>query len=336
MRAIVRIFSVIAVLAGPGIANAGGAGPQPVELGRVDGLRDILLRDGAALVQGAAGDYRIVALPDGKLALVPVPPAEKSPVPADMIPHAALVSGVQDIRAAWFAGSTGRYDHGVLGDAIEASVLKVETRAGEILSYELPADSVFEDLTPRLADLDGDGGDEVIVVLSRAGAGAAVAVFGVRGGVLVQVAASPAIGLSNRWLNPVGAGDFDGDGRKEIAVVRTPHIGGILILYRIEGDRLVEFARRGGYSTHAMGSTVLGMGAVLDLDGDGADDILLPGQSRSELFGVSYVGGTFRTIWNTPNRARIVTSVIVADIDANGISDVLYGLADGSVRLLPR
>lgn len=336
MWVVVRVFLQLAVLVCPGIVYAGGSAPVPVDLGRVDGLRDIRLRDGAALVQGAVGDYQIVALPDGKLALAPVPPAEPAPVPADLIPHAALVFGAKDIKAAWLAGATRRYDHGVLGDAVEASTLKVETRAGEILSYELPADSVFEDLTPRFADLDDDGGDEVIVVLSRIDAGAAVAVFGVRGGKLALVATSPSIGQSNRWLNPVGAGDFDGDGRKEIAIVRTPHIGGILILYRIEGDRLVEFARRAGYSTHAMGSTVLGMGAVLDLDGDGADDILLPNQNRNELFGVGYSGGTFRTIWNTPNRERIVTSVVVADIDANGTSDVLYGLADGSVRLLPR
>lgn len=336
MRLIVRIFLFAAVLAVPGIVDASGVGPRPVELGRVDGLRDIRLRDGAALVEGSVGDYRVVALPDGKLALAPVPPAENAPVPADMIPHAALVSGVRDIRTAWLAGATRRYNHGVLGDAVEASALKVETWAGEILSYELPADSVFEDLTPRLADLDGDGGDEVIVVRSRLAAGAAVAVFGIREGKLAPVAESPAIGLANRWLNPVGAGDFDGDGRQEIAVVRTPHIGGILILYRIEGDRLVEFARRGGYSTHAMGSTVLGMAAVLDLDGDGADDILLPDQSHSDLLGVGYAGGTFHTIWNTPNRKRIVTSVVIADVDGKGGADVLYGLADGSVRMLPR
>jgi hypothetical protein len=35
-----------------------------------------------------------------------------------------------------------------------------------------------------------------------------------------------------RRLNPVGFGDFDGDGAMEVAYVQTPHIGGILIVMR--------------------------------------------------------------------------------------------------------
>ena len=339
MRSSILATAVVVALFLPWSAPTTGAAPaapRPVEVGQVAGLQDVLLRDGAVLVRAAAGDYLIVSLPDGKLGLAPVPPAEKIPIPADIIPHSAIVPGALDIKAVWLAGPTARYDHGVLGDAIEAAALKVETGAGKILTYQLPANSVFEDLTPRLADLDGDGHDEIVVVRSSAGAGAAVAVLGIRDDKLDLVAESPAIGLAYRWLNPVGAGDFDGDGKKDIAVVQTPHLGGVLILYRIEGDRLVEFARQTGYSTHAIGSTVLGMAAVLDLDGDGADDILLPDQTRRELLGIGYADGKFRVLWTVLNRDRIVTSVVIADVDGNGIPDVLYGLNDGSVRMLPR
>lgn len=335
MRRIAAFVALFGVLLAHQPASAGDGGPQPVELGRIDGLQDILLRDGVVLLRAASGDYGILSLPRGKPALAPMPPPEQGPVPMDIIPHAAVVSGARDIAAAWLAGPTGLYGHGILGDAIEASALKVETRDGRILSYRLAAKSVFEDLTPRLADIDGDDRDEIVVVRSHVDAGAAVAVFGLREGKLVLVAESEPIGQPNRWLNPVGAGDFDGDGRTEIAVVRTPHIGGILILYRIEGDRLVEIARRSGYSTHAIGSTVLGMAAVLDLDGDGADDIVLPDQARRTLHAVAFAGGTFRTIWKVPGRERIATSVVAADFDGNGRPDLVYGLADGSVRLLP-
>lgn len=324
------------LLLAPAAGHTGGSGPQPVDLGRIEGLRDIVVRDGVVRLGTASGDYEIVALPDGKPGLAPVPEPQPAPLPSGLIPHATITAGERDIRETWLADPTDRYGHGVLGDGIEASALKAKTASGEILTYRLPGDSVFEDLTPRLADIDGDGSDEIIVVRSYLQAGAALAVFGIRGGKLDLVAESAAIGLPNRWLNPVGAGDFDGDGHKEIAVVRTPHIGGILIFYRMADGRLTEIARRPGFSTHAMGSTVLGMAAVLDLDGDGADDILLPGQTRTELFGIGYAGGVFRTIWNTPNQGRIVTSVAVADVDGNGAADVVYGLEDGSVMLLPR
>lgn len=336
MRPPAIAVALLVALVLPGATQSAGLGPQPVEVGRVPALQDILLRDGAVLVRAAAGDYQVVALPDGKLGLAPVPPAEKTPIPADIIPHAAIVPGARDIKAAWLAGPTARYDHGVLGDAIEAAALKVETGAGEILSYQLPDDAVFEDLTPRLADLDGDGRDEIVVVRSAAGSGAAVAVFGIRDDVLALIAESPAIGRSHRWLNPVGAGDFDGDGSVELAVVRTPHIGGILILYRWLGDALVEIARRAGVSNHAMGSTVLGMSAILDLDGDGADEILLPDQQHRTLFAFGFSDGTLAARWGIAHGERIVTSLALANVDGDGAPDVVYGLQDGSVMLLRR
>ncbi len=326
-------FLLAAALAAP-LAHAGP--PSISDIGRIGGLRDIFLRDGVVIVRGEAGDYEIATLPGGKIALAPVAPPEVVAAPSDIIPHAKVIEGVRNIRATWLAGPTKRYSHGVLGDAVEASALKVELANGGIVSLELAEDSVFEDLTPRIADVDGDGSDEIIVVRSYLSRGAAVAVYRLAGGKLFRQAESDPIGQAFRWLNPVGTGDFDGDGRTEIAVVETPHIGGILIFYRIEGDRLVEIARRPGFSTHAMGSTVLGMAAVLDLNGDGASDVVLPDQGQKVLKAVSYANGEFKTLWSIPNDTRIVTSVVVSDIDGKGSPDLVYGLADGRVILVAR
>jgi hypothetical protein len=338
MRPTAPFLTLLTALALSGVAQAAGLGPQPVLLGKVDGLKDILIVDGAPVLKAEAGDYQILIVPGGKLALAPVPLPEPDimPTPSDIIPHARIVQGARDIRAAWFALPTDRYGHGVLGDGIEAAALKVEIASGEILSHKLTGDSVFEDLTPRLADIDGDGRDEIIAVRSYQDGGAAVALFGVRGRQLIRLAETDPIGMPYRWLNPVGAGDFDGDGETEIAVVRTPHIGGILILYRWRDGDLTEVARRFGFSSHAMGSTVLGMSAVLDIDGDGGDEILVPDQGRTDLKAVSYAGGHFRVLWSIPNDASIATSIVTADVDGHGGADILYGLADGSVMLLSR
>ncbi len=338
MRFIASSLVLLAALVPHAMALAAGLGPQPVLLGKVDGLKDVLIVDGAPVLKAEAGDYQILLMPDGKLALAPVPSPESgvTPTPSDIIPHARIVRGARNIRAAWFASPTERYGHGVLGDRIEASALKVETASGEFLVYSLTDDSVFEDLTPRLADIDGDGRDEIIAVHSYGDSGAAVALFGIRDGELVRLAESNPIGMPNRWLNPIGAGDFDGNGMSEIAVIQTPHIGGILILYRWQGERLTETTRRFGFSTHAMGSTVLGMSALLDLDGDDSDEILVPDQGRTDLKAVSYAGGHFRVLWSIPNDANIATSIVTADVDGHGGADILYGLADGSVMLLSR
>jgi hypothetical protein len=140
------------------------------------------------------------------------------------LPQSRVVSGVRDIAVVWLAGATNRYQHGVLGDDLEASRLMIEMRDGRSLSVELPAERVFEDLEPRLADLDGDNKDEILVVESDTHLGASLTVYGVVDGCLMRRA------------------------------VR---------LYHFTLPTLSQFAKVGGVSTHRIGSTELGLGQVV-------------------------------------------------------------------------
>ena len=140
-----------------------------------------------------------------------------------------------NIRAAWYSSPTGRYDHGVLGDAIEGGGLTVRLADGKTVELLLPETEVFEDITPRLVDLNGDGNAEVIAILSSLQKGGALAVYGIKGGKLALLAKTPFIGQSRRWLNIAGIADYDGGGGPEIALVKTPHIGGELQIWRFDG-----------------------------------------------------------------------------------------------------
>lgn len=239
-----------------------------------------------------------------------------------------VVHGRQNIAAAWLTGATDRYRHGALGDAIEASGMAAELADGRRLSLELDAGSVFEDRYPRLADLDGDGTDEILVVHSYLDRGAALAVLGIVDGGLAILAETPAIGTANRWLNPIGAADFDGDGMTEIAVVRTPHIGGMLMLYRWQDGRLTEAYRQPGFSNHALGTRELGLAAIFDADGDGIADLAVPGADRRSLRVVSFAGGMFRELARTAHATPIVSAIVAAPL-ASG-AGLTYSLADGS------
>ncbi len=221
------------------------------------------------------------------------------------IPHARIVHGKGNIATAWLAEATRRYGHGVLGDDIEAAALVVVTREGKRHTLRLTDESVFEDLTPRLADIDGDGRDEVWTVRSDATDGARLEAYGLISGAVQRVFAADPIGKGYRWLNPVGIDDFDGDGRKEAAYVQTPHIGGILTIVRPHGSRLVVVARARGYSNHALGSTRLDLAAVADLDGDGSADIVLPDQERRQLVVVSLVNGALVERWRSASGAVV-------------------------------
>ena len=159
------------------------------------------------------------------------------------------VAGQAQVASATYTQPTTRHDHGVLGDAVEWGALQLQLVDGRVVTHVLPADLVFEDTAPRLADLDGDGAPEVIVVESAQTQGARLAVWGAAG----RITATPHIGRRNRWLAPVGAADLDGDGRIEIAFVDRPHLARVLRVWRYAAGALTEVASADGVSNHQIG-----------------------------------------------------------------------------------
>ncbi|MDR7124823.1 VCBS repeat-containing protein [Pseudotabrizicola sp. 4114] len=157
----------------------------------------------------------------------------------------------QEIVAAELVAPTGRYAHAVLGDALEWGGLELTLSDGQRLRFTLPDSHVFEDITARLGDFDGDGLPEVMVVETSVTQGAALAIYDAGG----RRAATPYIGQPNRWLAPSGWGDFDGDGRIEIAYVDRPHLARELVFVRLVGKALTEIARAPGFTNHRIGES---------------------------------------------------------------------------------
>lgn len=207
---------------------------------------------------------------------------EPDAAPADALPDGRIaVAKNGDIRQAWFARPTRRYAHGVLGDAIEAGSLVVVTASGSRLEAILPDNQVFEDITPRIADLDGDGSNEVITIRSSTGGGAAVAIFGLADTGLTLLGASSENGRANRWLNIAGLVPRP-DGGLTLYGVRTPHIGGRLFSLNFRNGTVSESNDiASDVSNHIIGSRELGMSAVGTF-GDRVE-LVLPSQDRRRL-----------------------------------------------------
>jgi hypothetical protein len=188
----------------------------------------------------------------------------------------ARADGPSGIVAAWYEDPTTRYAHGVLGDAVEAGTLAAQLDdfpnciTGRIT---LPETEVFEDLAPRLADLDGDGRAEIIVVQSHRDLGARLVVYGLTpdGQNLRLLAATPNIGQRNRWLAPIGAADLDGDGRVEIAYIDRPHLARTLRVWRYAGGTLTAIAAATGLTNHRIGEAFI-TGGIRDC-GEGPEMI---------------------------------------------------------------
>lgn len=249
----------------------------------------------------------------------PVTAVERRP---GQLPGSRITRGEQNIAAAWLAEPTARYDHGVLGDALEAARLVVETGSGKTLVHELPASRVFEDLHPRLVDLNDDGKDEILLVETDSRRGASLAVYGAMNGNVARISMTPFLGQSHRWLNPLGVGDFDADGRLDIALVATPHIGGRLRLYRTTTPTLTQFAEAGGVSTHSIGSTELELGRVVH-NAD-RDRVLLPDQFHNSLLLLEWTPRGIRQL-----ARQVLPAAIVTSLQPTGSNRWRFQIADG-------
>ena len=199
---------------------------------------------------------------------------------------AGAASAGETITAAVYGDPTTRYDHGVLGDAVEWGSLTLDTSEGRRLTFVLPRERVFEDLAPRLADLDRDGRPEVIVVESHRNFGARLAVYGMDG----LIAAHDWIGRRNRWLAPIGAADLDGDGTVDIAYVDRPHLAKTIRILSWRDGGLAEVARLPGYSNHRIGEDFIS-GGIREC-GEGPEMVVARGD-WSGVVGLRWTGNGF-------------------------------------------
>jgi hypothetical protein len=254
--------------------------------------------------------------------------------PDDALLDGQPAFGSGRIAEAWLIAPTTRYDHVALGDAVEAGGLLLRLRDGSERRLVLPEDQVFEDLHPRLADLDRDGEDEIIVVRASLDGGAVLTLYGLVDDELRLLTEGPRYLQRHRWLNPIGAADFDGDGTVEVAYVETPHIGGILRIVSLQDGQLVEEASLAGFSNHVIGTRELGLSAILDFDEDGLPEIFLPSARRRSLRVLRYSDGEIRLLGRGLYDAQIIGDFRLEDLDGNGMDEVIFQLDDGlEVRL---
>jgi len=187
---------------------------------------------------------------------------------------------------------TDRYDHRVFGDLLPWNQLEIAVNtciacAGLRLRdvfVVLPPGRVFEDIEARVADLDGDGRKEVIVVETDIARGATLAIYDATG----KRAATEPVGQTHRWLAPAGIGDFDGDGRVEIAYVDRPHLARELVIVRYAAGRLTEIDRSPGYTNHRLGDRQISGGLRTCA---GVTDLILASDDWSRILAVRLLAG---------------------------------------------
>lgn len=294
------------------------AGPLVVVWGPRGGAV-LTLAEGAVLVRPAArgfGDF--AALERGRDAL-----------PGSRVQAAGALT-VQ------LEGPSRDYPHEALGSAIHASTLVIAERqpasptpeakpvARAVTRVAAGPGAVFEDREPHLVDLDRDGTPEILVVRSYRDRGSALAVVARRGAGWQIVAETPPNGEPFQWLNPIATLGEPG----LFALVRRPHLDGLLQVWRFAAERLQLVAEKAGYANHAYGSTAQDLAASLPGEG-GALRIAVPTLDRRAIAILTLAGSALSETARIPLPVRALTGLAV--LGRGETLHLLVGLEDGRV-----
>ncbi|MGR3662065.1 MAG: hypothetical protein ACU0CA_12900 [Paracoccaceae bacterium] len=209
------------------------------------------------------------------------------------------------IIAAEYAEPTTRYDHGILGDAIEWGALNLtvdmcsqcENTALRSFTIRLPQNRVFEDIAPRIVKVIDEGGTEVMVVETDLNKGARLALYDESG----LITATPFIGRTHRWLAPIGAADLDGDGSIEVAYVDRPHLARLIRVWRYKDGKLVLAGELPGYTNHRIGEDNIA-GGIRDC-GNGPE-MIVADAGWQNIVAVRFTNGKFTTRILAPHQGR--------------------------------
>ena len=238
------------------------------------------------------------------------------------VPDTLVVWDNQPVEAAkgfqsWYADLTSRYGHAVLGDGQEPTTLGVWTHANSAscgVKVTLDPPHVFEDVAPRLADLNGDGLPEVITVRSHEALGAQLAVYALSDDQtsLEILVTTPYIGTRYRWLAPLGAADLDGDGQIEIAYIDRPHLAKTLRIWRYAKGALTQVGARDGLTNHRIGERDIAGGIRTCA---GAPEMVLSNANWSELLALRFENGSFteKVIGSDTSRAGFSRAMTCSD-----------------------
>ena len=230
--------------------------------------------------------------------------------------------GAESITQARYSTPVERYGHFAPGRPHEYSQLLATLNTGRRLVLQLPEEDVFEDVQPRLLKFAYGEPEEILAIVSNHNSGSRLVLIGLVGERLKITAQSRAIGTPMRWLNPVGVADLDGDGYAEIAAVITPHIGGILKVYRRTGVDLVEITALTGFSNHIYGSPELGLSTPVLIAGQMR--LLVPDVTRRYLRIIAFVDDSLIEI----GRCEL-SSPVTGAIKVKSPSEIAVGLSTG-------
>ena len=246
----------------------------------------------------------------------------------EVLPDSRVVQ-ISPEKVLVLAEPSNRYPHSALGDNLEAtSAVVVTVGVNEVETVYRSEDNVIESVAPLLADVDGDGIDDVVLTISN-DKEARVVVVSTTSGV---VAASDPVDRLLGWRQLVAVGPLGPNGETEIAEVLYPDADGSVRFLKHSGAGREVAAARQGYRSHEFGTRNLEQAVAADADRDGHLEVIVPTQDRQNIAGVRHGPDGAAEMWTRPLGGTLASNIAVLT-RPNGTLSLAAATHEGTLRI---
>ena len=247
----------------------------------------------------------------------------------EVLPDSRVVQ-ISPEKVLVLAEPTDRYPHSALGDNLEATAVAVVTvGVNEVEMVYRSENDVIESIAPLLADVDGDGIDDVALTISNDREAWIVVASSTGGGVL---ATSDPVDRLLGWRQLVAVGPLGPTGQIEIAEILYPEANGSVRFLNLRGNDLRVVAARAGYRSHEFGARNLEQALAADVDRDGYLEVIVPTFDRQSIAGIRHGPDGAAEMWTRPLGGTLATNIAVLT-RPDGTLSLAAATLEGSLRI---
>ncbi|HEX2568351.1 MAG TPA: FG-GAP-like repeat-containing protein, partial [Polyangia bacterium] len=261
-----------------------------------------------------------------------------------------IFSGQDNAYLSWHHGSGVAFDANAIFPSTKVLGVRflhdyIQAQQGYADDEQTADQAHFTNSAPAIADVDGDGKNDLVVLGSVQNAAQTDRLRGVGLWVLNSDGSRPATWLTPYHVPAYLAGLYDFDGTNVVAATNQVSVADLdpstpgldMVFAGFDGKiHLVGADRRERWSyTYATANNVLTGGVTIaDLSGDGVPEVVFASYSTQEGVSALYVldaAGNLQQRVPLPKRGAMPVPTI-ADVDGDGTLEIVVSLKDGEDR----